>query len=259
LSLGELLTATPPDLSGLAIAVMAFGLVLGAVARGYSGFGFSALLVSSWSLVTDPARAVVVALILEVTASILQAVSVWRDVAWKRVGLLMAGALIGTPFGVYLLAHAPREPLKLGIAVFVLIATLLLLGEWKLKVRVGATGTGLVGVASGVANGSVAMGGLPVALLLTASGDTPASIRATVVAYFFLLDLVGLFFLARQGVVTGPDVSLAVLSLPVLAAGIWVGSRRFLGATAESFRRTTLVLLLVIAGIGIVRAGLAMA
>ena len=134
------------------------------------------------------------ALILEVVASVIQAVSVWRDVPWKRVGLLMAGALVGTPIGAYVLAHAPREPLKLGIAIFVLIATALLLADFRLRLRVGAAGTAAVGVASGIANGSVAMGGLPVALLLTASGDQPATIRATVVAYFFLLDLAGLFF-----------------------------------------------------------------
>jgi uncharacterized membrane protein YfcA len=166
----------------------------------------------------------------------------------------MAGALIGTPLGVYMLAHAPREPLKLGIAIFVLIATTLLLWDLRLKLRINAPGTAAVGVASGIANGSVAMGGLPVALLLTASGDNPAYIRATVIAYFFLLDLTGLFFLARQAVVTTQDVSLALVSLPLLVLGIWLGSRRFLGATPESFRRTTLMLLIVIASIGVVRA-----
>ncbi|MDP9138629.1 MAG: sulfite exporter TauE/SafE family protein [Pseudomonadota bacterium] len=242
------------DLSGIAIATMAAGLIVGAVARGYSGFGFSALLVSSWALVTDPARAVVVALVLEVLASVIQALSVWREVPWKRVGLLMAGALVGTPVGTYLLAHAPREPLKFGIAIFVLVAAALLLADVRLKLRVSRAGTAAVGVASGVANGSVAMGGLPVALLLTASGDSPATIRATVIAYFFLLDLVGLMFLARENLVTREALSLSLLSLPVMVAGVWLGGRRFLGATPDSFRRTTLVLLMVIAAIGVARA-----
>jgi uncharacterized membrane protein YfcA len=252
--LRDLLLSGWADLSGVAIAVMVAGLFVGAVARGYSGFGFSALLVSSWALVTDPARAVVVALILEVLASIIQAASVWRAVPWKRVGLLMAGALVGTPVGAHLLAHAPREPLKLGIAIFVLISTALLIADMKLRLRANSAGTAAVGVVSGVANGSVAMGGLPVALMLTAGGDQPAHIRATVVAYFFLLDLAGLFFLAREGVVTGQAMSAALLSLPLLAIGIWLGSRQFAGATPESFRRTTLLLLVVIAGIGVVRA-----
>jgi uncharacterized protein len=245
--------ALPQDLTTAALAVMLTGLAIGAIARGYSGFGFSAILVSSWALVTDPARAVVVALCLEVAASIMQAFSVWREIPWKRVALLMAGAVIGTPVGAYLLAHAPREPLKLAIGVFVLISAGLLLFGFKLKGKSYGPRTAAVGVASGVANGAVAMGGLPVALFLTAEGERPQQIRASVIAYFFLLDIAGLIFLARESVVTSEMLSLAAISLPITAFGVWLGGRRFLGATPDSFRRTTLVMLMGIAAIGIVR------
>ena len=53
---------------------------------------------------------------------------------------------------------------------------------------------------------------------------------------------------------TGQALSLALLSLPIMVVGIWLGSRRFLGATPDSFRRTTLLLLVAIAGIGVARA-----
>ena len=250
----DILGHLPQDLTPIAVAVMLAGLTVGAIARGYSGFGFSALLVSSWALVTDPARAVVVALCLEVAASVMQAFSVWRDIPWKRVGLLMAGAVLGTPVGVYLLAYAPREPLKLCIAAFVLVSAAALLAGFKLKRKSHGASTGAVGVASGVANGAVAMGGLPVALFLTADGDSPAHIRAAVVAYFFMLDLTGLFFLAREGLVTSDTLSLVVVAIPIVAVGVWLGGRRFLGSSAEDFRRSTLILLLVIAGIGVGRA-----
>ena len=247
------LLSLPPDLTTSALAVMLIGLAIGAIARGYSGFGFSAVLVSSWALVTDPARAVVVALCLEVAASVMQAFSVWREIPWKRVALLMAGAVIGTPVGAYLLAHAPREPLKLAIGIFVLISAGLLLFGFRLEGKSHASRTAAVGVASGVANGAVAMGGLPVALFLTAEGDRPHQIRASVIAYFFLLDITGLIFLARESVVTSEMVSLAAISLPITALGVWLGGRRFLGATPDSFRRTTLLMLMGIAAIGIVR------
>jgi uncharacterized protein len=244
----------PDDLTAGAMLVMLAGLALGALARGYSGFGFSAILVASWALVTDPARAVVVALCLEVTASVLQAASVWRDIPWKRVGLLMAGAILGTPLGVYFLANMPREPLKLVIALFVLISAALLFKGIKFKSKAGIGSTAAVGVASGVANGAVAMGGLPVALFLTADDDTPRRFRASVIAYFFLLDITGLVFLAQQKLISADTISLVVVSLPVLALGVWLGGRHFLGTTPDAFRRTTLVLLMVIAALGIGRA-----
>ena len=241
-------------LGPLALAVMIFGLAAGALARGYAGFGLSALLVASWSLVGAPARAVAVALLLEVVASLLQAASVWRHVPWRRVGLLLAGAAVGTPLGVHLLAATSEQALRLGIALFILATSLVLLAGLRLRAR-GARATVMaVGLASGVCNGAVAMGGLPVAVFLTAEGADPRALRAAVVAYFFLLDIIGLSFLARAGFVRGETVSLAVLGLPVLAAGMWLGGRHFLGASPEGFRRITLTLLVLLAGVGIARA-----
>jgi uncharacterized protein len=242
------------DLTPGAMIVMLLGLAVGAFARGYSGFGFSAILVSSWALVTDPAKAVVVALCLEVSASIMQAVSVWKDVPWKRVGLLMAGAVLGTPLGVWVLASVPPDPLKLAIGLFVLISAALLYRGLSFRTKASNASTIAVGVASGLANGSVGMGGLPVALFLAADADTPQRIRAAVIAYFFLLDLTGLAFLAQRKLVNGETLSLALVSLPIVALGVWLGGRRFLGTTPDAFRRSTLVLLMLIATLGIGRA-----
>jgi uncharacterized membrane protein YfcA len=233
---------------------MAAGLFVAAVARGYSGFGFSALLVASWSLVTDPARAVALTLAMEVVASLLQAASVWRQIPWRRVAFLVAGAALGTPAGVWLLAHVPAGTMKLAIALFVLAAAVAMLAGMQLKKKAGGAGTAAVGVASGVANGAVAMGGVPVVLFLAADGDSPARIRASLVAYFFLLDLMGLAFLAREGLVGPGTLEDAVCALPILVIGLWLGARQFLGATPESFRRTTLWLLFGLALLGIARS-----
>jgi hypothetical protein len=235
------------------LAVLAAGLFVASFARGYSGFGFSALLVSSGSLVADPARLVVLALILEVLASVLQARSVWTLIDWRRVGLLIAGAALGTPAGTWLLAHVPAEGMKAGIAVFVLLAAALLLAGFSLERKVQSAGTATLGAVSGVANGATGMGGLPLVLFFTAQGDDPARMRATLIAYFFILDLMGLAFLAEQGLVSEANFSDALFALPVLLIGMWLGARHFLGATAESFRRSTLWLLVILGLLGIAR------
>lgn len=123
-----LLSASP-----FALAVMIIGLFIASLARGYSGFGFSAVLVSSWSLVDVPARAIGIALLLEVIASCVQAFSVWRDIPWRRVVFLLLGAAIGTGPGVLLLSNIPADQLKLGLSLFVLVAAFLLLRGWKLR------------------------------------------------------------------------------------------------------------------------------
>ncbi len=250
----SVLLAPLTDLSPLALLVMTAGLALASLARGYSGFGFSAVLVASWSLVGPPALAVAVTLLLEVAASVMQAASVWRDIPWRRVALLGAGAAIGAPFGVYLLAMTDAATLRLGIAGFILAAAIALLAGLKLRRRTNTAGVLAVGAASGLCNGAVAMGGLPVAIFLTAEGDSPRAIRAAFIAYFFFLDIASFGLLAREGLATPAAVTLAVLALPVLGVGMYLGGRHFLGATPEGFRRVTLLLLILLALLGFARA-----
>jgi uncharacterized membrane protein YfcA len=244
------MTATLFLLAGLEpsqLAVMLAGLFVAALARGHSGFGFSALLVASWSLVGAPAQAVAVTLLLEITASVIQAASVWRDVPWRRVGLLCAGAAFGVPLGVRLLGWADERALRLGIAAFVLVSALALLAGVRRTARSGPRTVAAVGAVSGVCNGAVAMGGLPVAIFLTAEGDSPRVLRAAAIAYFFLLDLYSFAWLGAGGLVGEATLGLAVLSVPVLILGMWLGQRHFLGASPEGFRSITLGLLIVLA------------
>lgn len=246
------------SLDGFALTLMLFGLILASLARGFSGFGFSAILVTSWSIVTEPARAIALALVLEVTASIFQAFSVWKDIPWRRVTFLLGGAAIGTPAGVAILSYVPLPNMRIGIAIFVILATAALLQGWKLKKKATDLGSGGVGILSGIANGSTGMGGLPVALFLTADGDNPARIRAAVVAYFFFLDIIGLYFLTRSGLTDVNSIGLAAMSLPILLIGMALGSRQFISATPEQFRRVTLIMLASLAVIGLARGLLAM-
>jgi hypothetical protein len=60
--------------------------------------------------------------------------------------------------------------------------------------------------------------------------------------------------LAQQGVLTGQTLAIALLCLPVLALGLWLGGRHFLGASPAQFRRHTLWLLIALAALGLARA-----
>lgn len=244
----------PFDLGTGAFAILAVGIFVASFARGYSGFGFSALVVASGSLVTDPINVVPLAIVMEVTASLLQAVSVWRHVDWKRVAILCGGALVGNPFGVALLTYLSSNSLRIAISAFILTASLVLLAGWRRTRRTGPWGAGAVGLGAGVANGATALGGLPVALFMTADGEDPATMRATLIAYFFLTDLYAGALLLHQNVLTIETLNAAVWALPILAIGLVLGGRRFIGTTPEAFRRFTLGLLIALSSVGFIKA-----
>lgn len=228
--------------------LLASGLIfLAAVVRGYSGFGFSLLAITSLSLIFPPAQVIPAIFLLEIAASLHMLPSIWRDVHWRSLAFLLAGTILGTPIGVYFLANVPQAPMTLALALFVLAATALLWRGFALKTMPNAPATLAVGTATGIANGAFGIGGPPVILFYFASPAGHAAGRASLVAFFILTDVTGLIFLSREGLVTGEAGLLALAFLPALAAGVWLGSRSFRTADPARFRQIVLVILAVLA------------
>lgn len=241
-----------PDL--LLLAFASGFIFLAAIVRGYSGFGFSLLAITALSLILSPAQVIPAIFLLEVAASLHLLPSIWRDVHWGSLAFLMLGALIGTPIGVYALANVPQNQMTLALACFVLVATYLLWRGFSLKTMPSRPATLAVGAATGLANGAFGMGGPPVVLFYFASPAGHAAGRASLIAYFLFTDVVGLGFLAREGLVTRDAGLLALCFLPALVAGIWLGSRSFKSADPQRFRRIVLIILACLAVLTAVKA-----
>lgn len=239
-----------PDL--LLIALASGFIFLAAIVRGYSGFGFSLLAITALSLIYAPAQVIPAIFLLEVAASLHLLPSIWKDVHWRSLAGLMAGALIGTPLGVHALANFPQAPMTLALALFVLAATGLLWKGFTMKAMPNAPATLAVGTATGLANGAFGMGGPPVVLFYFASPAGNAAGRASLIAYFLFTDVVGLAFLAREGLVTRQAGLLALAFLPALVLGVWLGSRSFRTADPVRFRQ---IVLMVLAALALITAG----
>ena len=158
---------------------------------------------------------------------------------------------------------AARDPLRLLIGALLLLAAGLLRSGFSLDlapsvgVRLG------VGMLSGLVNGVAAIGGIAVAVLLSTAKTAPAVMRATLIALFLFTDL---YALACSAVLSlgghAPTELLGSGTLrwaawlaPAMLGGIWVGQRSFTGVSPEQFRRHVLNLLMLIASISVLRAG----
>ncbi len=111
----------PFDLSPGAAAFMAVAFLVAAFVRGYSGFGFSALVVTASSLVTNPLYFVAVVMFCEFLMTFQQWRGVGKDVDWKRVGALMLGGIIGVPLGLWAITQVPVDTARAVIAGYVLL------------------------------------------------------------------------------------------------------------------------------------------
>lgn len=245
------------DLSILDVAFAATVVLAASIIRGYSGFGFSAVLVAGLAFIIDPIEAVPLAIGLEVLASIVQGKSVWTDIEWRRCGVLLVAAVIGNPIGVWILTTVDADPLRAATFILLTLLTLgLLLGK---TVDVTAT-LGvffLVGIVAGVVNGATAMSGLVLVLFMTVLKVAPAEMRGTLVAYFFASDIAVLGLLVWRDELDTIYAWRILLSVPIMIIGVVIGDKAFDGASVESFRRTTLYILLAISIVGLGRFAIA--
>ncbi len=233
----------------------AIAIILGAaVLRGYSGFGFSSLTVTSLALFMPPKMVVPTIFMLEIAASVHLLPGVFRQVDRKLLGQLLVGTLICTPIGVWLLTHLPEAHTRLMICLMVLsCAILLLLGlEQKNANPRLPMATGFV---SGLANGAAAIGGLPVVLMMLYTQMSPIATRATLVAFFAFTDIYALIWTGHQDLLTDDVITLGIVFLVPMVIGLSVGRFLFKRSGQKSFRNLALVLLISVSVIGLARSG----
>ena len=239
--------------TGSLIVAIAAVFVAGII-RGYSGFGFAMVAVTSMSLVLPPVQVVPTVLVLEVLASLRLVPQVRKDIDWHSLRWLLIGSFVGIPFGVYLLATIPPAPMRMSISLMVLLASILLMRGFAWRRMPGIILILTTGLACGMLNGAAAIGGPPVILFYLSSPAGVKTSRASIIAYFLGIDTLSLIMAAVQGLTTFQTLVLTAICLVPLLLGIAFGSRMFVKIDQSSFRRHVLILLVLLSITGLFRS-----
>jgi uncharacterized protein len=219
---------------------------IAAFVRGYSGFGFSLLAITSMSLALPPAMILPSIFMMEVAASVSLLPSIWRSVHWRDLALLWLGCLVCTPLGVLVLAGVPAAPMKIALGLAVLGAAALLWSGYQRKTMPTPPETVLTGAVAGFLNGAFGII-IPVIVFFFNSPAGAAVGRASLIAFFIGSDTMGVLFLGLEGLVAMSDVYRFLMFVPALILGQWLGARSFKGADETAFRRWALLVLALLA------------
>jgi len=230
--------------AGLTVAVLA--VLLGALIKGYTGFGASMVWVTSLALVLAPLEVVPMVLMFEVVTSIGLLPHVWRQVEWRSLWLLMLGTCVATPLGIYALASVPADTLRIALAATVFVAAVAIWRGFVLARAPGKASTVGVGLLAGFLNGSMAIVGPPVILFYFATPIGMAAGRASMVTYLLGTDAIGTSMFALQGLVTTTVLWRTLLFVPVLLVGVAIGHRLFGITTLHTAKRIALLLLMAL-------------
>jgi uncharacterized protein len=221
-------------------------ILIAASVRGYSGFGFALIGVAGLSIISAPSVAIPTVLVLEIIVGLLLLPPVWRKISWRPVLILLAGAIVLTPIGALFLIRVPTDVARIGIALAISAAALLLLFAAKPRSSQSTSSTVATGAVAGLLNGAFGIS-LPIVLFFV-SGDRTAGVsRASMMACFLVLDVIAVTSFAIGGLVDRSVLITVLLCLPVLAIGSWLGHRAFHGSDTDRFRTRVLWLLLALA------------
>lgn len=214
------------------------------IVRGFSGFGTGMIVGPVAAALFTPKTALVIIAIIDSLPSVSLAWSARHKTQWREVLPLVLGYLALMPLGIYVLKTADPTAMRWFICISILLAVTILWGGFKYKgprgkrvsVGVGASG-GFMGAAAGLPG--------PPALLYWMSGDNKAAqVRANMIFYLFLTDIIifiGYFF---GGIFTASAAILGSMAMLPYFIGILIGTKCFSGASEKLYRRIAFSLIL---------------
>ncbi|MGB3864122.1 MAG: sulfite exporter TauE/SafE family protein [Xanthobacteraceae bacterium] len=231
---------TFPGLDGFsftAIAALIVTAFVAGLARGFSGFGSALIFMPLASAVIGAQVASPLLLIVEMVAAAGLVPGALPKANRREVMLMVAGSLIGVPLGTLFLLHA--DPLAVRWLIVALIAPLLalMMAGWRYPRPPAAPMTALVGAMAGFFGGVAQMGGPPIVLYWLRDAATAAVIRASVILYFAISDVIILASYLFGGLFTAAVIALVLAVGPVFGLGLWLGAHMFGFASETTFRR----------------------
>ena len=195
-------------------------------------------------------------LLLDFTAFTALGSRVRASVRWREIAWIAPFMLAGMALGLTLLVNLPRNWLLVLFGAFVLVYGLLGLFGRAPSGRFAQWWVAPISTFGGVISALFGTGGPVYVIYLSRRIDDPGALRATIATVVMLSALARLIVFGVAGLFLQPGlVALAVLLLPFLALGVWIGTRLHHRLPAARVRRIVYALL-VASGVTLVARGL---
>ncbi len=211
------------------------------------GFGFALIAVPLMIFVIDLPTAVVTATTVSLVSTSMQ----WyesRAIQVREMSRrLVLSALVGLPFGLWLLTNVDVRAMKAFLGFMVLIGVFLSIKGFDLQ-RLPVSFDFAMGAFSGLLSTATSTNGPPLVFLLHSRKYTPVEFRAVLNRVFTISSFISLVMFGFAGKITSDSVSLALLAIPVMGLGVLLGIKARQHVNLDHFR-TLVVWLLLLSGL----------
>ncbi|MGR5419990.1 sulfite exporter TauE/SafE family protein [Vibrio campbellii] len=220
-------------------------LILAGLIRGYTGFGFSGLVIVALSIFYPVADLVPAILLVDLFISLPLVATCWKQADFTILTPLLWATMLGIPFGLGLLYALSDELLK--VLVPSTILTLAFLSRHpSLVIQKLSQSKLLCGFTSGWTTSAVSSGGTPVVMYMRQQALSNTVKRASLICYFFLVNCLavgGNYTITKQWAMlpSNPVIYVLIAFLSALA-----GRRLFIYKDFESIHEVAFYLLLTV-------------
>jgi uncharacterized membrane protein YfcA len=230
-------------LAAMAIAAFAF------FVRGFSGFGSALVMTPLLLLLFDLPTTVTISAMMSVVTGFTLAKRAWPDVDRRRLRVILTVGVPAILVGSQLLVRVDSKLLArvFGVVIVLFAARMLLaLRGDRTRQRAWPDWSGyLAGAVSGFMGGAFGTSGPPILIYLENQVETRYALRATLLAYFFVVDGVRLATYFAVGVVRWQALLIGTLAIPAGIAGGYLGTHVHGKMNERTFRVVIAVMLLV--------------
>ncbi|NVJ70847.1 MAG: sulfite exporter TauE/SafE family protein [Alphaproteobacteria bacterium] len=215
------------DIGLLTLVGMAVTVLLAAILRAFTGFGFALAALPILSLALAPTTAAGVIVLLTLAVSLQTVRTYWKDVPMKDMAGMIVTSAIGTLGGTYLLLIFSPDAFRLLIGGTVMAACFLLMKYKPAPHRAGGVfglGSGLM---SGLLNGALAIPGPPVIIYSMAVYDRARVARAFLMGFFLFSAAFAATSYSIEGIIGVKELTLFAVCYPAMLIGNRTGDWLF--------------------------------
>lgn len=190
------------------------------------GFGAGLIAVPLVSLLLGVKEGVTLVLIFQVLMGFLL-IRCYRDIAWKAVGLLGVGLVIGSVIGTVSLVLVKESVLRLILAAFIFLFLAKSFFFKDLSFKKGGSGMlgGIAGALGGLFHGMIGTGGPPFVMYLSEIKIDKAAFRATLILLLFSCNVLRVIAYGSMGLFTESILKASLPALPFFGVALVVGHR----------------------------------
>jgi uncharacterized membrane protein YfcA len=230
-------------------------ILLSALLKGMTGFGFALLAVPFLSLIY-PVKVLVPAMaIFNLITSVLLLLKIRERVSWRYFIPMLLASFGGIPLGIYMLDFLDERALRIIIGVMLVAVSLKMLMGIPLARRFRDKPIFFAGFLSGLLTGSISAGGPPLVIAMNRKGyskDLFRGIFAWFSTFSSFFTIAGFY---ADGLLVKPSFELALFFSPLLLLGSSLGNRYASVVDANKFKRVV-VLVNVFTGVATILSGI---